>query len=98
MEHEPCEPRLLLGVDLVRGVAHLVVVRMQPGREEEDRHALLREVVVVRAEKEPFLWPEIAERLDVQDAGWRGHAGERRAAVGVLPADTRDRGLGVAAT
>src|SRR5207253_10586567 len=37
IEHEPREPRLFLGVDLLRGIGHLVVIRMQPGEDQRDR-------------------------------------------------------------
>src|SRR2546422_8297029 len=52
-------------------------IRMQPGREEKDGHPLLREVVVVRAEEEPFLRPQIAHRLDVQLAVCRDRKSTR---------------------
>src|SRR5688500_2682874 len=84
-------PRLLLGVDLVRGVGRLVIVAVRAVEEEQDRHALPREVVVIGAEVEALVRPDVVNRVHAELGMVGGHAVERRAEVRVLLADDDDR-------
>src|SRR5688500_9732000 len=58
---EPDDARLLLRIDPVRLIVRPVIIRMRAVEEEQDRHALPREVVVVRAEEEVLFRPEVVD-------------------------------------
>src|SRR6188474_2522185 len=62
VEDQPDNARLLLGVDLLRRIARLMVVLVHAVEEEDGGHAAAREVVVVGPPEEILLWPGIAHR------------------------------------
>src|SRR5688500_3882487 len=85
------DPGLLLAIDLVRRVGGSVVVLVRPIEEEQDGDALPGEVVVVGAEVEPLIRPDVVDRVHLE-LGMRGvHPIESGAEIRVLLPDHADR-------
>src|SRR5256886_15410194 len=69
VEHQLDDAGSLLRVDFVGRIAHLVIIGVGAVEEEQDRHALAREVEVIRAEVEVLLGPDVVDRSEERRVG-----------------------------